>query len=108
LIYTLLRCTGEVAGFLNRMPGTLILIVVCVENTRRLLAERRLRMLKEIESHKSVARTTPELGKCIIAALVFNPYDIPFALIYFYQNDFAHLAPVRSLGTQLNSAVEVH
>jgi hypothetical protein len=52
------------------------------------LAERRLLTLREIESHTAVARSLLELGKCIAKAFTFNPYDVPFALIYFCTSDY--------------------
>lgn len=35
-----------------------------------------------------MARSMSELGKCISAAFTFNPYDIPFALVYFCNTEY--------------------
>ena len=65
-----------------------ILTVACFESTGRVLAERRLRTLREIGAATAEARTIPELGKNTARAFTFNPYDIPFGLVYFCTSDY--------------------
>ncbi len=57
-------------------------LVVCTETTRRVIGERRLRMLRELAAQAAEAKTTE--AACAIAAstLATNSSDIPFALLY--------------------------
>ncbi|HEY9831013.1 MAG TPA: ATP-binding protein [Stenomitos sp.] len=61
-------------------PGGVFCAVT--EETERVLADRRLRTLRELGTEMAKANTVEEA--CRFAANVFtnNPYDIPFALIY--------------------------
>jgi signal transduction histidine kinase len=44
--------------------------------------------LRELDSHTAFARCIADLGTPIAKALTFNPYDVPFALVYFCSTDF--------------------
>lgn len=75
---------GAVAGFLNRMHFLYrILTVACFESTGRIIADRRLRTLAELDSSLASAVTMNDLGNSISRAFTFNAYDVPFALVYF-------------------------
>lgn len=78
-------------GFLNRMSASnRVQHLACFETTSRILAERRLRTLRELDEQSSQARNSAELGKCVSKALAFNPYDIPFGLVYFCSSYFTN------------------
>ena len=66
-------------------PGGVFCAVT--EETERVLADRRLRTLRELGTEMAKANTVEEV--CRFAANVFtnNPYDIPFALIYRLDNE---------------------
>lgn len=64
------------------------LTVACYESTDRILAERRLRTLREIDSQTAYVRILADLGPTISKAFSFNPYDVPFALMYFCSTEF--------------------
>ena len=66
----------------------IVLTIACFESTNGVLAERRLKTLRELDSHAVSTRTLEELGKSIGRALTFNPYDVPFALLYFCSSEF--------------------
>lgn len=66
----------------------MFLTVACFESTNGVLAERRLKTLRELDAHTASAHTMDELGKSIGKAFTFNPYDVPFALIYFCSSEF--------------------
>ncbi|ORX79350.1 hypothetical protein K493DRAFT_243683 [Basidiobolus meristosporus CBS 931.73] len=63
---------GTVGGFLNPY----------IEVTERILAERRLKTLKDINADAAVAKDTREMLSSIGTVLSENPYDIPFAALY--------------------------
>jgi GAF domain-containing protein len=44
--------------------------------------------LRELDTQTAMARSTSELGKCISTAFTFNPYDVPFALVYFCSTEY--------------------
>src|SRR5271170_6195083 len=44
--------------------------------------------LRELDTQTAMARSTSELGKHISTAFTFNPYDIPFALVYFCSTEY--------------------
>ncbi|ORX86570.1 hypothetical protein K493DRAFT_291249 [Basidiobolus meristosporus CBS 931.73] len=63
---------GTVGGFLNPY----------IEVTERILAERRLKTLKDINADAAMAKDTREMLSSIGTVLSENPYDIPFAALY--------------------------
>lgn len=60
---------------------------VVYETTKRVLAERRLRALRQIAAAVSVARTADEVCTAAARALSTAPEDAPFALFYLRQDD---------------------
>ncbi|RUP00538.1 ATP-binding protein [Hyphomicrobium sp.] len=73
---------GKIAGML----------CVVVEETERVISERRLATLSELASKSSTAKTEPELFKNICSSLADNSRDLPFTLTYVFSGDEAHLA----------------
>jgi len=63
-------------------------MIACFESTNRILAERRLRTLRELDIKTAQCRSMVELGKSIAQAFTYNPYDVPFALVYFCSTDY--------------------
>ncbi|ORX79348.1 hypothetical protein K493DRAFT_293359 [Basidiobolus meristosporus CBS 931.73] len=63
---------GTVGGFLNPY----------IEVTERILAERRLKTLRDFSSEINLAKDTREVFDSIGKVLSENPYDIPFAALY--------------------------
>lgn len=63
------------------------LILACFESTARVIADRRLRTLGELDRCIASAATMNDLGNSISKAFTFNAYDIPFALVYFCSVD---------------------
>lgn len=59
-----------------------------LRSTGRVIADRRLRTLGELDTCISNAATMNDLGNSISKALTFNAYDIPFALVYFCSTEF--------------------
>jgi hypothetical protein len=73
------------------------LTLACFDSTGRVIADRRLRTLGELDTCIANAATMNDLGNSISKALTFNAYDVPFALVYFCSVDFGS----RSLETGL-------
>ncbi|HVH44456.1 MAG TPA: GAF domain-containing sensor histidine kinase, partial [Labilithrix sp.] len=57
-------------------------IEVCVETTYRVIAERRLRTLRELAKRASAGRSADEVYARAVEALSAAPSDVPFALLY--------------------------
>lgn len=94
---------GAVAGFLNRTRFSYqMLTVACFESTGRIIADRRLRTLAELDSSLASAVTMNDLGNSISRAFTFNAYDVPFALVYFCALDPG--GPPESTGLERRSA----
>lgn len=65
-----------------------MLMIACFDNTGRIIADRRLRTLGELDTSIANAVTMNDLGRDISKAFTFNAHDIPFALVYFCDTDF--------------------
>jgi len=59
----------------------------CTEETRRVLDDRRLRTLRELDAETANAKTVDEACQISASVLANNPRDIPFALIYLLDGD---------------------
>ena len=85
------------AGFLNRKTPLCQTDVACFESTSRVITDRRLRTLGELDTYIAGAATMNDLGNSVSKAFTFNAYDIPFALVYFCSVDF---------GTRIDNGLE--
>ena len=54
----------------------------CTEDTRRILGERRLRMLRALAEQATQAKSVEEACAVAAATMRDNPYDLPFAMLY--------------------------
>jgi signal transduction histidine kinase len=63
------------------------LLVACTETTARVLAERRLRVLRELASAAAQAKHEHEAWSLAAAVLGDNGADLPFALLYGLERD---------------------
>ncbi len=79
-------------------------LVTCTETTERVLAERRLLTLRELGANTSLARTVPEACELAAAALGRNPSDIPFALLYLFDDSGEQVQLVESVGFSSRAA----
>jgi hypothetical protein len=74
------------------------LLCIVVEDTARYIAERRLKVLRDVAAEIANNRTEEDLcaviGRCISA----NPYDAPFSLIYLVESDGRHARLACSTG----------
>ncbi|KAK9759469.1 hypothetical protein K7432_017523, partial [Basidiobolus ranarum] len=68
---------GSVGGFLNPY----------VEVTERMIAERRLKTLRDIGAEAGLAKSANEVYSAIGNALAKNPYDITFAALYMHNTE---------------------
>ncbi|PQE29971.1 hypothetical protein CJF32_00000632 [Rutstroemia sp. NJR-2017a WRK4] len=57
------------------------------EKTRRVISERRMLTLREVGEKTAAAREVKGFWGQVIKGLEYNPYDIPFALIYSVGDD---------------------
>jgi PAS domain S-box-containing protein len=62
-------------------------LLVTVETTQRVLAERRLRTLRELAAETAMARTAEEACRRAAGVLAGNPSDLPFCLLYLAEGD---------------------
>ncbi|HEY9823962.1 MAG TPA: ATP-binding protein, partial [Stenomitos sp.] len=86
--------TGAIRGLSN----------IATETTQQVISQRRLRMLRELATAGSEAKTLK--SACLAAADTFNPYDIPFALCYQVnpQGNFAELVASKGLSVDSTAA----
>lgn len=57
------------------------------EKTRRVISERRMLTLREVGEKTATARNIKGFWTQVIKALEYNPFDIPFALLYSVNED---------------------
>jgi signal transduction histidine kinase/ActR/RegA family two-component response regulator len=77
LSYSPIRVADRIGGVLG----------VVAETTERVVAERRLRALRELAGHVAVCRTTEEACAAAASSLVADPADAPFVLFYLSEHD---------------------
>ncbi|WP_428338467.1 SpoIIE family protein phosphatase [Mycobacterium sp.] len=72
-----------------RDEDSVVVGMLCVvsEDTERVIAERRMATLRELGSDPSVVRTEREMLNFAATQLSRNPYDLPFTLIYLFDDD---------------------
>ncbi|WP_163803022.1 SpoIIE family protein phosphatase [Mycolicibacterium anyangense] len=63
------------------------MLCVVSEDTDRVIGERRMTTLRNLGSDPSVVRTEEEMLTFAARQLARNPRDLPFTLIYLYDND---------------------
>ncbi len=63
----------------------------CNETTGRVLAERRMRILRDLGTHAAQAKTVDEACRTALATLTEYQADVPFALLYLLSADGATL-----------------
>jgi hypothetical protein len=59
----------------------------CTEDTKRILGERRVRMLRALAERATQAKSSEEACAIATATMRDNPYDLAFALLYLIDND---------------------
>lgn len=69
--------SGEIVGMLG----------VCCEVTQQVLGERRLRLLRDLSSRASEARSVEATCRDVMAAIAAHPLDVPLALLYLREPD---------------------
>ena len=70
------------------------MLCVVVEETERVIGERRLGTLRDLAAEASAATTERELFEAIDRSLARNPEDLPFAFAYTTGDDGRGLTPV--------------
>jgi signal transduction histidine kinase len=72
----------------------------CTETTIKVLGERRLRTLGDLAADTAEARTVPEACRLAARVLEDNAADLPFALVYLFEEDGrrARLAATAGVG----------
>ena len=75
------------------------------ETTERVIGERRLRTLRELAARAGAARETGEACRAAAETLAGNPYDVPFAVLYLFDDDGRTATLVGSAGIQAGSPV---
>ena len=60
--------------------------IICVntDDTQRIIGERQVKLLRNLASETADARTIADVCQLSAQSLGLNPYDLPFALIYLY------------------------
>jgi PAS domain S-box-containing protein len=67
------------------------ILVTCVETTARVVSERRLRTLQALAAQASSVHPVADACRMAAATLTANAHDVPFALVYLFEGDEAHL-----------------
>ena len=73
-------------------------LVTCIETTKRVLGERRLRLLRDLAASTPATESALEAASDAAATLGSDAKDIPFALVYLYDEDGTTLRLVGSTG----------
>ncbi|OBK23244.1 histidine kinase [Mycobacterium asiaticum] len=63
------------------------MLCVVMEDTERVIAERRIATLRDLGSDPSVIRTERQMLDFAADQLAGNPYDLPFTLTYLFESD---------------------
>ncbi|HET9384774.1 MAG TPA: ATP-binding protein [Gemmatimonadales bacterium] len=71
-----------------------------IENTRRVLSERRLRTLRSLAARVAANQGEQEAWQGSMEALAENPHDLPFALLYRAESEWACAQLVASRGVK--------
>jgi hypothetical protein len=74
----------------------------CTEDTKRILGERRVRMLRTLAERATQAKNAEEACAIAAATLHDNPYDLPFAIVYLLDDD---AAVARLVGATISGAL---
>jgi signal transduction histidine kinase len=74
------------------------ILCICYETTSRVIADGRLRTLRDLGRTVATARTAEEACKSTAKILEENPADIPFALFYLLEKDQHHARLVATTG----------
>ena len=80
------------------------MLCVVTEETQRIIGERRLDTLRDLGTALGTVRSEPEVMRTVECSLARNDRDIPFALIYLYDEATGHLyrsADVGGIGDAL-------
>jgi PAS domain S-box-containing protein len=79
--------------------------VFCVvyDTTARVIGERRLRTLRDLAS-RTMTKDPAEACRSAIATLADNPYDVPFAVLYLFNDDRKSARLVGATGTPVDAA----
>jgi PAS domain S-box-containing protein len=84
------------------------MLCVVSEDTQRVIGERRMATLGDLGSDPSVARTERQMLNFAAGQLARNPYDLPFALTYLFDdNGDAQLAGVSGIALGHPAAPEL-
>ena len=67
------------------------MLCVVTEETKRVISERRLALLRELGANTTLARTVDEACHRFVQTLEQNPADVPFALVYLIDNSHRKL-----------------
>lgn len=71
------------------------------EKTRRVISERRMLTLREVGEKTATARNIKGFWTQVIKALEYNPFDVPFALLYSVNEDVdSDMSSQRSLNSE--------
>ncbi len=81
------------------------LMVTCMETTGRVLAERRLRLLRELASQAALAQAETAAWQGAAAMLQANPADLPFSILYSLDATAQHAVVVSSSSAPLAPAL---
>lgn len=75
------------------------------DTTERVIGERQLRTLRDLAGRASSAREIQQACGSIAATLAENPYSIPFASLYLFDEARASATLMGSAGAEIGSAV---
>lgn len=86
--------TGQVGGVFTAVT----------ETTEQVLSERRLQTLRDLARSTAEVKTVTEACRLAIATLANNPYDVPFALLYWVEANGKQARLVQTAGIASGTA----
>jgi signal transduction histidine kinase len=86
---------GPILDDAGRVGGV---FCACTEETQRVLGRRRLRTLGALAERASAASTVEEACEIAARAMLDNPHDVPFALLYLLDEGQEHLTLAGAVG----------
>ncbi len=76
--------------------------IICAntDDTQRIIGERQVKLLRTLAAETSGVRTLDEVCCLSVQSLEHNPYDIPFALLYLFDQEKQEVSLVGTTGIQ--------
>jgi signal transduction histidine kinase len=92
---------SPIRGDANKVDG---IFCACYETTGRVVGERRLQTLRDLGRTVIEVKSAEDACDVAVKTLADNPYDVPFALVYLFDDDATHARLVCARGLEEGEA----